>query len=108
MMMPFARRVREDVFCTVSVVNTFDSLAAHVELDGNVTVEPGDEVLVHGNPMIVPYGENPAFFAGLERLRKFAQRGAPGAAAGVAFVRLFLIPTKSNTLPADIRLAPTW
>jgi hypothetical protein len=48
---------REDVMCTVRVVNTFDSLAAHVELDGNVSVQPGDEVLVHGAPIRVPYGE---------------------------------------------------
>lgn len=57
MMIPFARRVREDVQCTVRVVNTFESLAAHVELDGDVKVQPGDEVLVHGKPLIVPYGE---------------------------------------------------
>lgn len=57
MLNPFAPAGREDVMCTVHVVNTFESLAAHVELDNGVTVEPGDEVLVHGNPMIVPYGE---------------------------------------------------
>ncbi len=48
---------REDVMCTVRVVNTFESLAAHVELDDGVVAEPGDEVLVHGKPLIVPYGE---------------------------------------------------
>lgn len=53
----FSSSGREDVMCTVHVVNTFESLAAHVELDNGVTVEPGDEVLVHGKPMIVPYGE---------------------------------------------------
>ena len=57
MMIPLVSRQRQDVMCTVRVVNTFDSLAAHVELDDGVTVEPGDEVLVHGKPMIVPYGE---------------------------------------------------
>lgn len=53
----FSPAGREDVMCTVHVVNTFESLAAHVELDNGVTVEPGDAVLVHGKPMIVPYGE---------------------------------------------------
>jgi hypothetical protein len=48
---------REEVMCTVHVVNTFESLAAHVELDGDVKIEPGDEVLVHGGPIRVPYGE---------------------------------------------------
>lgn len=57
MMIPLIARQREDVMCTVKVVNTFDSLAAHVELDDGVTVEPGDEVLVHGSPLVVPYGE---------------------------------------------------
>ncbi|UIJ73257.1 hypothetical protein [Aurantimonas sp. HBX-1] len=47
---------REEVGCTVEVVNTFESLEAHVRFDGGVTVEPGDEVLVHGAPVEVPYG----------------------------------------------------
>jgi uncharacterized Zn finger protein len=46
-----------DVPCTVEIVNTFESLAAHVKLDNGVTIEPGDEVLVHGEPLKVPYGE---------------------------------------------------
>lgn len=58
MMNPFAFSSKEDVMCTVRVVNTFEDLAAHVELDDGVTVEPGDEVLVHGRPIIVPYGES--------------------------------------------------
>ncbi|MCQ0986360.1 hypothetical protein [Jiella marina] len=47
----------EDVCCTVEVSNTFESLHAHLRFDGGVTVEPGDEVLVHGEPVKVPYGE---------------------------------------------------
>lgn len=58
MLNPFASQTREDVMCTVRVVNTFENLAAHVELDDGVTVEPGDAVLVHGKPIIVPYGES--------------------------------------------------
>ncbi|MBI1386054.1 MAG: hypothetical protein GC150_14205 [Rhizobiales bacterium] len=46
-----------DVACTVEVSNTFDSLHAHVVLDGDVPLEPGDEVLVHGERIIVPYGK---------------------------------------------------
>ena len=57
MLNPFASHTREEVMCTVRVVNTFENLAAHVELDDGITVEPGDEVLVHGKPIIVPYGE---------------------------------------------------
>jgi magnesium-protoporphyrin IX monomethyl ester (oxidative) cyclase len=28
--------------------------------------------------------------------------------AVATFIRLYLLPTKSNTLPNDFRLAPTW
>ena len=68
--------------------------------------------------------DNPAFFALLEKLRKINDRNAEwkkkggmtarlgnmwtAAAAGVTLFRLYLIPAKSNDLPADIRLAPTW
>ena len=57
MLNPFAPAAVEQAMCTVRITNTFESLAAHVELDDGVTVEPGDEVLVHGKPIIVPYGE---------------------------------------------------
>lgn len=46
-----------ETHCTVRVINTFDSLEAHVELDDGITIEPGDEVRVHGAPIVVPYGE---------------------------------------------------
>ncbi|MEM1287507.1 MAG: hypothetical protein AAGH60_04070 [Pseudomonadota bacterium] len=50
-----------DVGCTVDVQNTFDSLHAFVELDGDIKIQPGDEVIVHGKPVIVPYGEHQVF-----------------------------------------------
>ena len=52
----FSKR-RYDVGCTVEVSHTFESLHAHVDLDGDVAIEPGDEVIVHGQPIVVPYGE---------------------------------------------------
>ena len=68
--------------------------------------------------------DNPAFLAGLERLRHAAigiaqakaQGGIAGgakrlwhtAAAATSFARLFLLPAKSAALPARIRLAPAW
>jgi hypothetical protein len=58
MMNPFATKVSEHVMCTVNVVNTFEQLSAHVVLDGDVKIEPGDEVLVHGTEIRVPYGES--------------------------------------------------
>lgn len=47
---------RFDVPCTVEISHTFDSLHAHVALDGGIEIEPGDEVIVHGAPVEVPYG----------------------------------------------------
>lgn len=46
-----------DVLCTVRVSHTFEELSAHVELDGDVQVQPGDSVLVHGCEINPPYGE---------------------------------------------------
>lgn len=43
--------------CTIEISNTFESLHAHVELHGAPPMEPGDEVLVHGDPIRVPYGQ---------------------------------------------------
>lgn len=50
-----------DVGCTIEVQNTFESLHAHVRFDDGVTVNPGDEVLVHGQPIEVPYGNSDTF-----------------------------------------------
>jgi magnesium-protoporphyrin IX monomethyl ester (oxidative) cyclase len=68
--------------------------------------------------------DNPAFLAGFERLRRIAEASAAArrqggllggikragltAAAGLAFVRLFLLPAKRNEAPDHIRLAPAW
>jgi hypothetical protein len=45
-----------DVPCTVEIENSAETLHAHVELDG-VEVGPGDEVIVHGAPTHVQFGE---------------------------------------------------
>jgi uncharacterized Zn finger protein len=54
-------RQKEDVPCTIEVENTFESLHAHVRLEGGVVIHPGDEVLVHGERVEVPYGEKRVF-----------------------------------------------
>lgn len=43
--------------CTVDIENTFESLRAHVVLDDDPDLQPGDTVLVHGSSVNVPYGE---------------------------------------------------
>lgn len=50
-------RKKIEVPCTVEVSHKFESLHAHVELDGDVAIQPGDEVLVHGQPIMAAYGE---------------------------------------------------
>ena len=68
--------------------------------------------------------ENPAFRAGLERLRRIndgisratKQGGVVGnvkklgwnLAAVATFARLYFLPTKQNELPAQVRLSPAW
>jgi hypothetical protein len=52
----FSRR-RFDVGCTVEVEHSHESLHAHVDLDDDVLIHPGDEVVVHGEEVEVPFGE---------------------------------------------------
>lgn len=50
-------KTREEVPCTVEVSHRFESLHAHVRFDNGAVVHPGDEVLVHGAPVLAAYGE---------------------------------------------------
>ncbi len=43
--------------CTITVVHTWETLEAHVELDGGAQPEIGDRVTVHGAAVQVPFGE---------------------------------------------------
>jgi magnesium-protoporphyrin IX monomethyl ester (oxidative) cyclase len=68
--------------------------------------------------------DDPRFRAGMERLRRIAQAAAraraqggiigavkrAGLAAGAAatFARLYLLPTRPNAIPREVRLAPAW
>jgi uncharacterized Zn finger protein len=52
----FTREV-EQVPCTVEVSHRFESLHAHVRFDNGAVVYPGDEVLVHGAPIMAAFGE---------------------------------------------------
>ncbi len=46
-----------EVPCTVEVEHSFDSLHAYADLDGDIEIHPGDEVIIHEAPTDVPYGE---------------------------------------------------
>ena len=50
-------RSKETAPCEVEVSHTFDSLHAHVKFLNGATINPGDEVLVHGEPVMAGYGE---------------------------------------------------
>ncbi|MCE6950915.1 hypothetical protein LAZ40_15580 [Cereibacter sphaeroides] len=50
-------REAEEVPCTVEVSHRFESLHAHVRFDNGAIVHPGDEVLVHGAPVLAAFGE---------------------------------------------------
>lgn len=43
--------------CTVEVEHSNDSLHAHVALDGDPVIAPGDRVRVHGAPIRLAFGE---------------------------------------------------
>ena len=46
-----------DVPCTVEIEQTSETLHAHVVLDGDIQIQPGDEVRVHDAPTHVAFGE---------------------------------------------------
>lgn len=52
----FARKT-ETAPCTVEVSHRFEELSAHVRLNNGAVIHPGDEVLVHGPPVMAPFGE---------------------------------------------------
>jgi hypothetical protein len=51
----YVARRRTVVPCTIDLEATHDHFHAHVDLQG-VTVDPGDEVLVHDAPSRIPFG----------------------------------------------------
>lgn len=48
---------RFDTGCLVEVEHRFEALGAHVRLDGDLPLFPGDRVTVHGPEIRVPFGE---------------------------------------------------
>ncbi|GAA4779076.1 hypothetical protein [Novosphingobium ginsenosidimutans] len=52
---------RFDVPCRIAIEQSEAYFHAHVELEGDVAINPGDRVQVHGAPMQVPFGESAVF-----------------------------------------------
>jgi hypothetical protein len=59
-MNPFRALMKETfmVPCVVEIEHSAHSLHAHVQIDGEFVVRPGDEVFVHDAPASVPYGSS--------------------------------------------------
>ena len=55
--MSWSARKSFDVPCTVEIEQSSETLHAHVMLDGDIDIRPGDEVLVHDAPTQVAFGE---------------------------------------------------
>jgi archaeosine-15-forming tRNA-guanine transglycosylase len=53
----FGKRTSFEVPCTVEIEQSAESLHAHVILDGDIEIRPGDEVTVHDAPTTVAFGE---------------------------------------------------
>ena len=47
---------KEQVRCTVEVSHRFESLHAHVKFNNGAVIHPGDEVQVHGTPIVAAFG----------------------------------------------------
>lgn len=47
-----------DIPCRIAIEQSDAHFHAHVELDGDVAIEPGDRVRVHGDPIRVKFGES--------------------------------------------------
>lgn len=47
--------------CTITVEQSPEHFHAHVELDGDIEMEPGDKVRVHGAPIQIPFGTRQVF-----------------------------------------------
>jgi hypothetical protein len=54
---PFLIRPSQSTLCTIDIEHTESSLHAHVELDGDIALGPGDRVRVHGAPIRIVFGE---------------------------------------------------
>ena len=54
---PFLVRRTHDTPCTIEIEHTERSLHAHVALDGEPALQPGDRVRVHGEPIRVRFGD---------------------------------------------------
>ena len=51
------RRQEFEVPCTLTIEHSADSLHAHVDIDADLDIRPGDEVIVHDAPTDIAFGQ---------------------------------------------------
>ena len=61
-----------DIGCTIEIDNDFNDCGAHVTLDGEPEIGPGDRVRVYGPPIQVAFGEHRVV-----RRRALVERATP-------------------------------
>ena len=47
-----------DTPCRIAIEQSPDHFHAHVELDGDIAILPGDKVRVHGDPIQISFGQS--------------------------------------------------
>jgi hypothetical protein len=55
--MGLGKRETFEVPCTVEIEQTSETFHAHVILDGDIEIRPGDEVTVHDAPTDIEFGD---------------------------------------------------
>ena len=46
-----------DIPCTIEIAQTHDHFHAHLILDGDIAIGPGDQVQLHGAPIRIAFGQ---------------------------------------------------
>jgi hypothetical protein len=55
--MSFLRRAITNTHCTIEIEHSQESLHAHVSLQDDLPLGPGDRVTIHGAPVKIAFGE---------------------------------------------------
>ena len=50
-----------DIACTITVEQSPENFHAHVDLPDGITMEAGDQVRIHGDPIAIPFGTRQVF-----------------------------------------------
>jgi hypothetical protein len=97
---PFLVRPTQSMLCTIDIEHTESSLHAHVELDGDVALMPGDRVRVHGAPIRIMFGQHMVLRRGVTVERAgWLERAWTRFAAGFGLSELYEVSFTPGSLP---------